>query len=76
MARREIVLCDRCGRETPKDGSVCVEIHVGHCPIDGSGQYERLDLCGKCASYGIGRLLGPLDFRTTAEWLAAIRRGG
>lgn len=62
--RREVVDCDRCPQRDVKP--VTVHIATGRSPDPAGGRsepdYERIDLCGKCAEAVIVALLKPISF--------------
>lgn len=71
MARREIYVCDRCGREDlPDPVTLTVAVGVEPDAIDGRPHpvHRRADLCGCCAAALAQTLTDRMTHAEAAEW--------
>ncbi len=50
MAKRTVIDCDRCAKETSTPGSFWITVGYSSCPAGGSGSNddEEIDLCPNC----------------------------
>lgn len=75
MARREIVVCDACGKEDIEQPS-CIELCVGSVmdtPYDSDKNMHRIDLCSECSQIAIIRVARHLSSPGVADLIAWVK---
>ncbi len=77
MAKKEIVICDRCNDEVAIDEHISLSFVIDR-KLDASGsidnEFEYIDLCNVCASIELEGFVTPLSNTERKEWIAKIRR--
>jgi hypothetical protein len=79
MSRREVIKCDRCGKEdTPGSVGVCVQLECHPCPAGGPSlpQAAEVDLCPACLAVAFRAAVELLDMGARSRLLARITPRG